>query len=343
MRIFLYEYVTGGGWFEQPNPASPSLVREGAAMANALAADFAQLASIDLTLMRDNRWPRLDCPPGRIVAVSTAIEHAEAFDRLAAKADWTLVIAPETGGALLRRATEVEAVGGRLLSPPSPYVELASHKQRTAEVLAEHGVNVPRGKVMTHDSRQATSALGFPLIAKPVDGCGSEGIQIVASETGLEGLPIDGTLRLEKYVRGLPASVAVLCGPAGDFALPATQQRLSHDKRFTYLGGTLPLYEELDSRARTLATTAVAALGPRMGYVGVDLVLGEDPSGSTDYVIEINPRVTTSYVGLRASARSNLAAEMLEVASGRQPELCFDERTIEFTANGHILNRRHMQ
>ena len=33
------------------------------------------------------------------------------------------------------------------------------------------------------------------------------------------------------------------------------------------------------------------------GYVGVDVVLGQDKL----YVVDVNPRLTTSYVGLRAS------------------------------------------
>jgi predicted ATP-grasp superfamily ATP-dependent carboligase len=40
-----------------------------------------------------------------------------------------------------------------------------------------------------------------------------------------------------------------------------------------------------------------------LGYLGVDLILGEDGNGAVDCVVEINPRLTTSYVGLQAAAR----------------------------------------
>ena len=50
--------------------------------------------------------------------------------------------------------------------------------------------------------------------------------------------------------------------------------------------------------------------------MGVDLVLGRDPTGAEDFVIEVNPRLTTSYVGLRAAAKTNLAEAMLRVAEG---------------------------
>ena len=57
------------------------------------------------------------------------------------------------------------------------------------------------------------------------------------------------------------------------------------------------------------------------GYVGIDLVLGSAEDGSADVVVEINPRLTTSYVGLRQLLKTNLAAAMIEAAAGRPVEL----------------------
>jgi predicted ATP-grasp superfamily ATP-dependent carboligase len=54
------------------------------------------------------------------------------------------------------------------------------------------------------------------------------------------------------------------------------------------------------------------------GYFGVDLVLGESADGSQDRVIEINPRLTTSYLGLRRLARFNLAQALLRLAQGER-------------------------
>ncbi len=61
-----------------------------------------------------------------------------------------------------------------------------------------------------------------------------------------------------------------------------------------------------------------------------------DATGGDDVVIEINPRLTTSYVGLRAATRDNLAAAMLNVAEGRTPELMFAIERLEFTSDGKV-------
>jgi hypothetical protein len=80
----------------------------------------------------------------------------------------------------------------------------------------------------------------------------------------------------------------------------------------------------------------VAALPQPRGYIGVDLVLGAAADGSGDRMIEINPRLTTSYVGLRVAAKTNLAAAMLAVIQGDTPNLSFRAGPVEFAADGTI-------
>ena len=142
---------------------------------------------------------------------------------------------------------------------------------------------------------------------------------------------------VQEFVPGTAASVAVLVGPAGTVALAPAAQRLSGDGRFRYLGGTLPLPGPLAERAAALARRAVAAVPGLRGYVGVDLVLGEADDGRGDMVIEINPRVTTSYIGLRALAAGNLAAAMLQVVRGEPVgPLRWRRGRVTFTAGGLV-------
>ncbi len=49
MHIFLYEWATGGGLVDEPGPVPASLVREGAAMIGALAADFLRIKDCRVT------------------------------------------------------------------------------------------------------------------------------------------------------------------------------------------------------------------------------------------------------------------------------------------------------
>src|SRR6185295_10816789 len=103
---------------------------------------------------------------------------------------------------------------------------------------------------------------------------------------------------LQECVAGTAASIAFLCGPAGNMPLVPVLQLLSDDGRYKYLGGELPIAPHLAQRAVTLGRRAVDCVPGLLGYIGVDLVLGDAGDGSRDFAIEINPRLTTSYVGL---------------------------------------------
>jgi predicted ATP-grasp superfamily ATP-dependent carboligase len=170
----------------------------------------------------------------------------------------------------------------------------------------------------------------YPAVAKPRYGAGSLNVRRVEAPLPAARLP-EWTC-LEEYCAGMPASVSLIRGREGRVAvLPPCRQTLSSDGRFTYLGGELPLAPAQQQRARRLALRVADVLPATTGYFGIDLVLDPDTGGQLDRVIEVNPRLTTSYVGLRAACRGNLAAAMLALAEGRDHELSFREEAVEFT------------
>jgi predicted ATP-grasp superfamily ATP-dependent carboligase len=302
----------------------------------AVAEDFSALAGVRVGLLWD---ARLTLPQslekmanGHIVLIHSTAEHDEQLQRAAAFAERTLLIAPEFDGHLSRVRLLVESVGARMLSPSRDFIDVASDKQRTAECLAQRGVATPTGVPIALGERLPRT-FSYPAVLKPRDGAGSHGVTFVAQHPG-EDFRSPAAMRLEMFVAGQPASIAALCGPGGNVLLPPCSQRLSNDGRFAYLGGETPLSPPLAKRAQRLATATLAALPPTCGYVGIDLVLGDRPTN--DVVIEVNPRLTTSYVGLRRLVRENLAAAMLQAADGHPPVLSLRPGRLEFNAAGEV-------
>lgn len=319
MRILLYEFVSSGGW-RSAGWALPadSLAREGAAMLDAVANDFRRIDGVEVQIAN----------PGHLRDWSASADF-----------DWTVVIAPETGGVLNGLLEQVQSAGGRLLGPSLEFARIAGDKQATAERLAAAGVSVPTG-VWLASAEPLPRNFPYPAVLKPADGAGSQDTWLLES-ADVNGDPRaldagDRAWRLERYAPGLPASAAFLCGPREIAALLPCGQRLSPDGRFAYLGGFTPLPARWRGRAVRLGEQALSAMPPALGYIGVDLVLGEADDGSDDYAIEINPRLTTSYVSLRALCQGNLAQAMLDVAAGRSQQLSWRSEQVEFDPDGRV-------
>jgi tyramine---L-glutamate ligase len=260
-------------------------------------------------------------------------QQRERFFDLAGGADATLVIAPELHGQLLRWAGFVEQAGGRLLGSTLEAIGLTSDKALLGQWWQRHGVPTPAVARWQGSSQ----GLRFPAVLKPRDGAGStatflvrrpEEVPACLAQAEAEGH--DGDFVVQEFVRGKPASVAFLIGPTATVALLPASQQLSRDGRFHYQGGSLPLPVPLAERAVALGRRAVDAVAGLRGYVGVDLVLGAARDGSQDFAIEINPRLTTSYLGLRMVADTNLAGAMLRVLGGEAPAIHWQTREVTF-------------
>jgi predicted ATP-grasp superfamily ATP-dependent carboligase len=244
------------------------------------------------------------------------------------------LIAPEFDGHLHDTAQSAVNGGGKLISPGPEFIRIAAEKHQTCERLAAKGVNVPRGVLLEPDEPLPTQ-FPYPAVLKPNNGAGSQDTYLVSGR--YDAPPAYAwPRRLEQFVPGLAASVSFLCGKDKRVPLAPCAQRLSDDGRFRYLGGRLPLAAGLETRAVAIASRALDSMPAAHGYVGVDLVLGRDPHGSEDAVIEINPRMTTSYVGLRAATDVNLAEAMLSLAAGDERPITFQSRPLEFDCEGNV-------
>lgn len=241
----------------------------------------------------------------------TPEEHFEAFENLVRRCDAVLIIAPETDGILARLCEMVEAQGVPLLGSSSQAVAIAADKAECYRRFESAGLPVPRTLRSSFTAAEATSnEIGFPLVAKPVDGVGSEGVclangpdELALALASLREATRHDEILLQNYLPGTHASVSLLAAKDKAVPLSLNRQEVEPGIPFNYHGGCLPLAHPLKDRAFEAALAAVRLVPGLRGYVGVDLVLTDREA----FLIEINPRLTTSYIGLRRALPFNLA------------------------------------
>lgn len=320
MKLFVYEFVTGGGLAQEPLP--PSLVRDGDQMLRALVADLAELPGVRVLTTRDPRLP----PLVDIETVNPAPgeEPSAAYQRGVAAADAAWPIAPETGGALERLARLTLAQGKVLLGCGPEAVRVAASKRATIAALSQAGV----AAVPTFARAGEVPRLPGPWVVKPDDGAGCDGALLVegwrAARQHLDAEP--GRLVAQPWIEGDALSLSLVCGPGGLRLLSCNRQHVRlADRRLVLDGVDVNTVFDRGERFARLAAAIAAAIPGLWGYVGVDLVRSRDGP----VVLEVNPRLTTSYCGLRQALGINPAAMVLDLlrpvagsAPPRAPERC---------------------
>jgi len=319
MRLLIYEYCCAGGG------GLDSLAPEGRAMLESLSADAMTGGGLEVVaLVADGM--RLALPAGVRVRAVAANRDLETLVAASAAADAVLIVAPETDGILSTRVAAVRAAGATVLAPSRAFIEIASDKQATVHALAAAAVPVPAGRALAIGETWPEAFIR-PAVRKARDGTGGDGFGIV-DRGDPEPPPAQQPMRIEAFVTGMAVGVSCLCGPRGVYPLPPFRQVFTTTgTQIAYAGGE-PLFDRLVAdRAEALARRAIHAVAratgdseSAAGWVGVDMILGERSDGG-DRVLEINPRVTTSFVGHASGLSGGLVRAMLDVAASREPML----------------------
>jgi tyramine---L-glutamate ligase len=278
----------------------PALAPEGAAMLRVLSGSFSRTGYEVIT-------------PGRG-------DFAGEIERLAPGCDMGLVIAPDR---LLPGYTKILEDFTHNLGCSSLVAAVCGNKVMTGSILSRHGVPVPE------------SPSTGRRVVKPVHGCGSAGVRIT------EDLPGEGEFA-QRYIEGEHLSVSLVCSTnTGEACLyytgnPPITLALNRqlieveDGRFHYLGGETPVDHPAGDEILGVARKAATVLGCQ-GYAGVDVVVADKV-----YVVDVNPRITTSVIGIAAVMEEEIARILVDASHGGGPEVVHLRGKVRFTKDGEV-------
>lgn len=301
MKIFVYEFFSGGGLAGRPLP--PSLAGEGDMMARALVRDLAELSGVDLLMSRDPRLPALAGP--ETIVPAPGEDALALYARGVAAADAAWPTAPETDRVLERLAQATRDAGRLLLGCRPDAVRLATSKRATAERLRQAGI----AAVPTFAATEEVPPLPGRWVVKPDDGAGCEDTVVLPDrQSALDRLAeAPDRLVAQPWIEGPALSLSLLCAEGFARLLCCNRQRVRiAGGRLALEGITVNAVPDVGGELAALAGRIAAAIPDLWGYVGVDLVA----TASGPVVLEINPRLTTSYCGLRPALQVN-AAELV--------------------------------
>ncbi len=304
MNVFVYEAVTGGSLAQQ-EPA-PSLVHEADLMVRALLTDLGALEDVTLLTMRDARLP----PIAGVETVMVRSNHdpVAIFDHCLGQVDAAWIIAPETDGELERLSRRVLAAGRRLLGSHPDTIAIAASKRATVEILATTGLAV----VPTFTAADDLPLLPGRWVIKPDDGAGAEDTVTVADAAAAQAeiRAAAGRLVAQPWIDGEALSLLLLCHEGAALLASVNQQEIRFiDGRVSLAGINVNAIADTDGTFAGIAALVGAALPGLYGWCGVDLIRG---AGAIT-ILEVNPRLTTSYVGLRRALDFNPAELMLQL------------------------------
>lgn len=275
-------------------------------MRDAVLHDLGQLADVKTLCTRD---VRLSKPQGAHKALPVTSDPWPTWKSCMAEADAVLPIAPESDDTLLKLTQMVLEQDKLLLGCDIEGVTLASSKLATCKALQAAGI----------DTVPTWSAGDFPLdryeqcVVKPDDGMGGEGARIYRNASEFRNwlsTTDTGGFVVQPYMRGTPASISMLCHEGQAWLLSCNLQKVSvQSGQFIYQGsvvnGAAGYWTEFESLAKDVAH-AIPVLS---GYIGVDVLI----HGGGISVLEINPRLTTSYAGLHRATGCNPAGLLLDL------------------------------
>jgi hypothetical protein len=316
--------MSSGGCAGQP--ISNSVLAEGFGMLRTVISDLKR-AGHEITVLLDYRISKFNPPTNAdyTVPIFYPQEAKNFLANISKINDGALIVAPETRQTLQTLVELIEKTGKVSLNCESSAISKVANKAILYQRLKKNHVPIPEtlslsvGDDLAEVRRAIKTKLSYPLIFKPVDGVSCGGLSIVNEEAQVEKAiarikeeSAEEHFIVQEFIEGETASVSLLCTKRLTVPISLNQQTIKVDApegASSYEGGTVPFDHPLRQNAFAVAKKVVGCFKGLRGYVGVDLVLAREKV----FLVDVNPRLTTSYVGLSRVSNFNVAEALVNV------------------------------
>jgi tyramine---L-glutamate ligase len=326
-RIFVCEFITCGGLRYMEETAS--LFDDAELMYQSLLSDLRKIDDLEIITCRDDR---LSSIPESGFNIGKSDDVWQIWKSCMDAADIAWIVAPETKGILLKLNRLAISCGCELIGCKENAVEITSSKLLTNQRLLESGI--PAVKSSRLEPKLLPSESGW--VVKQDDGAGGEEC-FVFTEAGEyqrweKNINNKAGYIQQPYVDGISASLSVLYTNEEVVLLSCNKQHTTRDNNgFVNKGITLNYFNKHKQDFRKIANEIAIAIKGLYGYVGIDLLITKEGP----VVLEINPRLTTSYSGLSELLNKNIA-EMIINKLSDESSMCADNNIHTSSRYGEV-------
>jgi tyramine---L-glutamate ligase len=309
LRILVFEYITGGGLAGQVLPAS--LAAEGGMMLQALIAELKCLDDIQLCVPLDARCkkPAL-LSEHEIVTLSPDADIDSVLADLLNEVELFWPIAPESNGILQGLAElAAEANVEVLLSNPAT-LAICADKYAAYHALIKSTVPVVEARLLS----DGVAGLGENIVVKIADGVGCMDSFVLCAErlpAAVAELSEPQRYVLQAYISGQAASLSCLFKHGQAWLICYNHQQIALEQgQFSLQGCLVNVQTDKLDFYRNLIKEIAKVLPDLWGYVGIDII---EHAEQGPLLLEINPRLTSSYVGIQRATGINVAEQVLRL------------------------------
>jgi len=310
MKILVFEYITGGGFNKRSLPEA--LAEEGRLMLSGLLDCFLQIQDIELMIMLDWRFSSLVNTTGLdTFYVTPEYDTLDEFVRLASQCDAVWPLAPEFDSILQDLCQQVESLNKILLTSPANAVLMTGNKYETFQQLTHY-------KIATIDTRifERNCYLPGEWMLKPIDGAGCNDSYLLRGRQDFASLSKQKSEKqryiIQPHVQGEKTSLSCLFLQGRGWLQCVNLQKFELIANQYHLVEIVVNYSSDLTRYHGLVTDIAKAFPNLWGYAGIDLI----ETSEAIKVLEINPRLTTSFVGIQDALGINTCQCVLDLLKG---------------------------
>lgn len=322
----MFEFITGGGFSQDALP--DSLAQEGLLMLKAMLEELALMPLVQVTVLLDWRFAQLSLPLNINAVVVTKNQSVFALlPALIEQVDLIWPVAPEMDSVLQNITALVESKGKVVLNSSSKAVAICSDKLLTVQVLQNNGIQA----INTVQLDELYSDILGQWVIKPKDGVGCLNNYVISSEHEFKQIskliPNKSDYIIQPYIKGESLSLSCLFREGKAWLLCCNSQQVEIKQgRFKLNACEVNIASNNMSQYQCLIDRTAQAIPGLWGYVGIDII---QPELNEAFVVEINPRLTTSYVGINQALGFNVTAAVLG--------LVYKEPVIKKLSNTQII------